>query len=107
MEETVSDGCSVIMREDSCTAHSECICQNGNRDCRTDQDDRTPEPIALQPAKTFAGTWVIAVRRVRKVSKHDRKREQRHQRPDTAASLDNLQLLCIKRIEWFQLDNVS
>ena len=31
----------------------------------------------------------------------DRERDQRHQRPDTAASLDDLELLRVNGVKWF------
>src|SRR5215218_6448396 len=105
MEKTVRDGRSIIMRQDTRSAYSECICQNGNRHCRSDNDDRTPEPVALQPGETTPGRRAIAVAvvtgRMRKVSKHDREREEGHKRSDTTASLDDFELPRFKRVKWF------
>src|SRR3954447_17211744 len=107
MEKTVRDGCSVIMRQHARTTHPECIRQNGNRDCRSNDNDRTPEPVTLYPAETLARSWTIGIRSVCKVSEHHRERDERHQRSDAAASLDDFELLGVERVQRFQLDDVA
>src|SRR5437764_10052891 len=95
------------MRQHTGTAHSECICQNGDRHSGHDQDDRPPKPVVLQPTKALSGTRRIVRWRVAEVSEHYRERHESHQRTDAAASLDYLEFFSIKRVQWLELDDVS
>src|ERR1043165_7712431 len=106
MKEAISYLCPIIMPEHARAADAQGIRQNRNRDRRSDDDNRAPETVALDPLQK-AARFIIITARARHVGEDDRERQESHQRADAATGFDDFELLGLTRALRHQLDDVS
>ena len=81
MEEAIGYLCAVIMCEHTCAANAQGIGENRYRDSRSDENNRTPETVALDSLQEAAAACIISIPRAwaREVSLDDGQRDKRHQ----------------------------
>jgi hypothetical protein len=114
MKEAVGHFRTVVVREHARAADAQGVGENRNRDSRADENQRAPEAIALNSTQQSAAANTAAtapvsviILRTREVCEDDRQRQQRHQRPDAAASFHHLKFLSLACAPRHQLDDVA
>ena len=77
MKEAVRYLCAVVMSEYACATNAQRVSYDCYRHSRSDNDDGSPETVALQFLQD--ATCSIITLRAREISEDDRERQQRHQ----------------------------
>src|SRR5947209_889248 len=106
MKEAVRYLCAIVMSEYACAADAQRVSQDRNRHSRSDDDDGSPETVALHPAQD-AALSIIIILRAREICEDYCERQQGHKRANAATGFYDLELFSLTRALRHQLNHVA